>query len=154
MMEDENILVCKSSSKEKAFDTIVGHIEDIVVENTFQDMQAEFMDKYCNEFDDSEENKLTYTTIFQEYVNMLEKYIETELERRADRFNMKDFMTQLSKRPNEISEELFEMLSSFTDFLVFKELMVDHRAFKEGRVVDFSLDLTVTPVKNVEREEK
>jgi len=154
MIEEEDLVVSKSTSKEKVFDTIVGHIEDIVVEGTFQDMQAEFMDKYCNEFDDNEENKLSYTTIFQEYVSMLEKYIETELKRRADDFNMKDFMTQLSKRPNEISEELFEMLSSFTDFLVFKELMVDHRAFKEGRVVDFSMDLTVTPVKNVEREEK
>ena len=147
--------VGKSSSKDKKFDVVVGHIEDIVVDPVFQDMQTQFMDKYCHEFEDSEENKLSYTPIFNEYVSMLEKHIEKELIQRLPGFNMADFMIQLSKRKNEISEELFEMLLSFTEFLVFKELMVDHKAFKEGRVVDFSLDLTVKPFNvQIDREEK
>lgn len=156
-MEEENV-VGRSSSKDQKFDAVVGHIEDIVIDSIFQDMQANFMDKHCHEFEESEENKLSYTTIFNEYVNMLEKYIEQELNRRIPGFNMEKFMSQMLIRKEEISEELFEMLSSFTDFLVFKELMVDHKAFKEGRVVDLSLDLTVTHIKpyvnNIEKDEK
>ncbi|XP_066924976.1 ADP-ribosylation factor-like protein 2-binding protein [Clytia hemisphaerica] len=150
----EDLAVSKSSSKDKNFDVIVGHIEDIVVSETFQEMQSKFMNKYCTEFEDSEENKLSYTPIFNEYVEMFEKFIGDELTKRQPGFHMKDFMKQLSKRSNEISEELFEMLSSFTEFLVFKELMVDHKAFTEGRCVDFSMDLTIRPIKNVDRDEK
>ena len=150
----EDLAVSKSSSKDKQFDAVIGHIEDIVVSEGFQEMQTKFMNNHCNEFDDSEENKLSYTTIFNDYAAMFEKFIEGELQKRMTGFSMKDFMKQLLKRPKEISEELLEMLSSFTDFLVFKELMIDHRAFTEGRVADFSMDLTIRPVKNVERDEK
>lgn len=150
----EDLAVSKSTSKDRHFDAVIGHIEDIVVSEEFQEMQTKFMNKHCNEFEDSEENKLSYTVIFNEYAAMFEKYIEGELQRRISGFEMKDFMKQLLKRPKEISEEILEMLSSFTDFLVFKELMVDHRAFAEGRMVDFSMDLTIRPVHNVEREEK
>jgi len=35
----------------------------------FQLLQRNFMDKYYQEFEDTEENKLTYTPIFNEYVS-------------------------------------------------------------------------------------
>lgn len=35
-----------------------------------------FMDKYIDEFDANNENKLIYTTIFNEYTAMTESYIE------------------------------------------------------------------------------
>lgn len=35
----------------------------------FQDLQKTFMEKYWNEFDDNEENKLVYMDIFKEYVS-------------------------------------------------------------------------------------
>ena len=152
---EEDIKVGKTSSKLQKFDAVVGHIEDIVIDPVFQEMQTSFMDKYCHEFEDCEEYKLSYTPIFNEYVNMLEKFIEGELNRRIPGFIMEKFMAQLIERKNDISEELFEMLLSFTKMEVFKELMVDHKAFKEGRVVDFSLDLTIKPfVNNIDRDEK
>jgi hypothetical protein len=39
-------------------------------------MQEEFLNKNCDEFDDKEENKLSYTNIFKEYTKMTESYIE------------------------------------------------------------------------------
>lgn len=36
----------------------------------FQELQKSFMEKYWNEFDDSEENKLVYMEIFKEYVSI------------------------------------------------------------------------------------
>lgn len=41
--------------------------------------QRKFTDKYYQEFEDREENKLTYTPIFNKYTSLLEKYIEEEL---------------------------------------------------------------------------
>lgn len=40
-----------------------------VLEDEFQQLQQSFMEKYYLEFDDSDENKLSYTTIFDEYVS-------------------------------------------------------------------------------------
>lgn len=36
----------------------------------FQELQKSFMEKYWNEFDDNEENKLVYMDIFKEYVSI------------------------------------------------------------------------------------
>jgi len=40
-----------------------------VSEEEFQTMQHEFLEKYYNEFDDTEENKFVYTDIHREYVS-------------------------------------------------------------------------------------
>ena len=34
------------------------------------------MDKYCEEFEEKEENKLSYMNIFKEYTKIVESYIE------------------------------------------------------------------------------
>ena len=143
-MDDEDIACSRSSAKDTQFDLVIGHIEDIVVDNTFQTKQMDFFDKHFSEFEDAEENKLSYTPIFQDYVNMLEKHIESELVKRMPSFSMKNFMNLLNERKNEVSEELLELLLSFTDFLRFKELMIDHKKYKLGNVVDLSLGLSVT----------
>ena len=145
---EEDISLSKSSSNDTKFDQIVGHIEDIVVSEKFQTMNENFLNKHYKDFDDSEENKLIYTPIFNEYVATVEKLIETELHERIKNFDMVAFMRELPSRKDEISEEIFEMLLSFTDFLMFKELMLDHKAFKEGKVVDLSFGLTVTSLES------
>ena len=145
---EEDISVSKSSSQDTKFDEIVGHIEDIVVSDTFQSMNEDFLNKHYNQFEDTEENKLIYTPIFNEYVATVEKVIENELNERIKNFDMTAFMQELPCRKDEISEEIFEMLLSFTDFVMFKELMLDHKAFKEGKGIDLSLGITVTSLEN------
>lgn len=34
------------------------------------------MEKYCEEFEEKDENKLSYMNIFKEYTNKVESYIE------------------------------------------------------------------------------
>lgn len=41
------------------------------LDDEFQLLQRNFMDKYYQEFEDTEENKLSYTPIFNEYVSRL-----------------------------------------------------------------------------------
>jgi len=40
-------------------------------------MQEEFFSKNCDEFEDKEENKLSYTSIFKNYTKLTEGYIES-----------------------------------------------------------------------------
>jgi hypothetical protein len=42
-------------------------LQDILLEEEFEIMRLNFANKYCMEFECSEENKLTYTSIFKEY---------------------------------------------------------------------------------------
>ncbi|OMJ92258.1 hypothetical protein SteCoe_5029 [Stentor coeruleus] len=110
------------SAEEDLFDTIVGKLEEIVMSHEFSTIQDRFVQSYCSEFTDEEENKLIYMDIFQKYQSEIEKYIEGKL---ID-IDMKQFTRMLMHRQNEIDGPLFEMLLSFSDFQVFKELMLSY----------------------------
>lgn len=58
------------------FDTVVGCMQDIIFDHSFTDFQNKFFGSYYKEFDNSEENKLIYTEIFQKYKSTIETYIE------------------------------------------------------------------------------
>ncbi|XP_037672414.1 ADP-ribosylation factor-like protein 2-binding protein isoform X3 [Choloepus didactylus] len=113
-------------------------------DDEFQLLQRNFMDKYYQEFEDTEENKLTYTPIFNEYISLVEKYIEEQLLERIPGFNMAAFTTTLQHHKDEVAGDIFDMLLTFTDFLAFKEMFLDYRAEKEGRGLDLSSGLVVT----------
>ncbi|XP_077609735.1 ADP-ribosylation factor-like protein 2-binding protein [Crocuta crocuta] len=148
-MEDAEVLgegfaLSISSASEAEFDAVVGSIEAIVMDAEFQVLQRNFMDKYYKEFEDTEENKLTYTPIFNEYLSLVEKYIEEQLLTRIPGFNMAAFIATLKHNKDEVADDLFDMLLTFTDFLAFKQMFLDYRAEKEGRGLDLSSGLVVT----------
>ncbi|KAK3085635.1 hypothetical protein FSP39_006462 [Pinctada imbricata] len=143
---EEDLAVSSSNSIDAKFDEAVGHIEDIIMEDEFQMMQNDFLEKYYMEFDDSEENKFIYTDIHREYIQLIEKYLEDELSKRIEDFSMGDFSKQIMERRNELEGEIFEMLLTFSDFIAFKEMFLDFKADKEGRSVDLSSGITVTSV--------
>uniref|UniRef100_A0A8C5Y6P9 ADP-ribosylation factor-like protein 2-binding protein n=1 Tax=Microcebus murinus TaxID=30608 RepID=A0A8C5Y6P9_MICMU len=87
-VEEESFALCFSSAADAEFDAVVGCSEDIIMDDEFQVPQRNFMDKYkYQEFEDTEENKLTYTPIFNEYISLVEKYIEEQLLERIPGFN-------------------------------------------------------------------
>jgi ADP-ribosylation factor 2-binding protein len=43
-------------------------------------------------------------------------------------FNMEKFLTQVEERKDEIDEQIFDLLLSFSDFEAFKETMLFSRA--------------------------
>ncbi|XP_044290240.1 ADP-ribosylation factor-like protein 2-binding protein isoform X2 [Varanus komodoensis] len=94
-LEEENFGVSISSPSDAEFDAVVGYLEDIIMDDGFQLIQRNFMDKYYQEFDDTEENKLIYTPIFNEYICLVEKYIEEKLLDRMPRFSMSTFISSL-----------------------------------------------------------
>ncbi|XP_041650724.1 ADP-ribosylation factor-like protein 2-binding protein [Cheilinus undulatus] len=143
-MDDENFATSSSSAADTAFDAVIGCIEDIIMEDQFQQLQRSFMEKHYQEFEDSEENKLSYTPIFNEYVDLLEKYLEQQLMEKIPGFNMNSFIELLMQHKEEVPGDIFDMLLTFTDFMAFKEMFLDYRAEKEGQGPDLSEGLLVT----------
>ncbi|XP_069594841.1 ADP-ribosylation factor-like protein 2-binding protein isoform X1 [Ranitomeya imitator] len=147
-LEEENFTLSISSPKDAEFDCVVGHLEDIIMDEQFQVLQGNFMEKYYQEFEDTEENKLTYTPIFNEYISLVEKFIEEQLMERIPTFNMSTFIASLQSHRQEMAGDIFDILLTFTDFLAFKEMFLDYKAEKEGRGLDLSGGLVVTPLFN------
>ncbi|XP_042336772.1 ADP-ribosylation factor-like protein 2-binding protein [Sceloporus undulatus] len=145
-LEEERCGIASPSLSDAEFDAVVGSLEDIIIHDDFQLIQRSFMDKYYQEFDDTEENKLIYTPIFNEYICLVEKYIEDKLLDRFPGFSMSAFTLSLQQHKDEIAEDIFDMLLTFTDFLEFKEMFLNYRAEKEGRGLDSSRELMVIPL--------
>jgi ADP-ribosylation factor 2-binding protein len=133
---EETFATSKSSKSDKLFDAIIGHIEDIMIDETFQNLQQRFLEQHYTVFEDVEENKLAYTDIHQQYVQTVEKFLEAELVQRMPSFNMAEFQKQLVARKKHLDGEVFEVLLTITDFLAFKELVLDYKKEKEGRGFD------------------
>eukprot|EP00118_Oscarella_pearsei_P027020 m.310665 g.310665 ORF g.310665 m.310665 type:complete len:158 (+) comp53624_c0_seq1:59-532(+) len=134
--KDELLASGKSSKSDTKFDQAVGHIEDIVMSEEFDRVNTEFMETYCDQFEDEEENKLIYTDIFKKYTEVMEKCLEDELARRMPRFKMGEFLKALEARKEEVEGEIFDILLSFTDFLTFKQLVLDFKKDRDGHSVD------------------
>ncbi|XP_034946893.1 ADP-ribosylation factor-like protein 2-binding protein [Chelonus insularis] len=128
-----------------SFDKIIGYIEDILIEPAFQEIQKNFLEKYWKEFDIIDENKLIYMDIFLEYQQTIENYLEDSLKKLLPEFSMKSFITHLSEF-KDLDGEVFEILSTFNDFLAFKEMILDYRAMKEGKIEDLSTGILITSV--------
>ncbi|XP_005101053.2 ADP-ribosylation factor-like protein 2-binding protein [Aplysia californica] len=143
---EEEDLAMGASSKDSGFDSVIGHIEDIIMEESFQSTQNGFLEKYYTEFEDTEENKFCYTDIHKEYISLIETYLDSELKKRIPDFSMPEFSKQLQERRKELEGEIFEILLTFSDFMAFKEMLLDYKADKEGKTIDLSGGLTVMPV--------
>ena len=139
----EVITSSSSSANQRRFDCIIGTIEEIVISDEFLQLQHNFMEKYYLEFEDTEENKFVYTDIFQEYGAIVEKYLVDQLKKKIPNFSMDKFAASLQGRKDEITDEIFDMFVTFTDFLAFKEMFLDYRAEKEGKNINLMNSVVV-----------
>ncbi|GMH59268.1 hypothetical protein TrRE_jg2560 [Triparma retinervis] len=114
------------------FDTIVGALENVLMDEDFNDMQSSFCFKHCGVFEDTEESKLVYTSLFSEYTELIEGYIIERLTSEVPSFTMDAFGSMLGERQDEITGDVFDMLMSFTDFSEFKDLMLSYKSQAEG----------------------
>jgi len=58
------------------FDAFIEKLQEIVIEDNFETLKENFMNKYYQEFEEQEENKLSYMSIFKDYTKTIESYIE------------------------------------------------------------------------------
>ena len=54
-------------------------LQEIILEEDFEKIQAGFMRKHCHIFEAVEENKLEYMQIFQQYQNSISAYLDKVL---------------------------------------------------------------------------
>lgn len=121
--EEFEIVKTGDCEEENEFDVIVGQLEEIVMSEEFIELRETFMRQFSDEFSPDEENKLVYMDIFHQYISTIDSYIEAKLEGS----DLDSFFSLLRERQDEIDGPLFEMLLSFSDFSVFKGLMLDYK---------------------------
>lgn len=149
--EDEKRI--SRSEEDRSFDEVIGHIEDLLLEEDFQALQHKFLEKYWDVFEPVEDNKLIYTDIFNEYNKAVEAYFVDYLTKVMPQFTIDVLLHQLNEKQTELEGEVFEVLSTITDFLAFKEMFLDYRAVKEGKVADLSCGISVTSLKSCNLED-
>jgi len=119
---------CGGQNKEDdEFDELVGALQDIVMDPEFEDQQREFLERNCMIFEDEEENKMEYMSIFKEYQAKIEGEIERRLQELKPELNMKKVFSLIEERIDEIDPQLLDMLLTFSDFQPFKEHMLAHK---------------------------
>ncbi|KAJ3153239.1 ADP-ribosylation factor-like protein 2-binding protein [Geranomyces variabilis] len=128
----------KSSAEDTKFDAVVGELEDVLMDPYFVDLHDTYLADHCAQFSDDEENKLVYTEIFQEYVKLIEKYIDQRLKARLEWFSMSTFLQMIKTRKDSLEGDVFDVLSSLADFDAFKELMLSYKQEQEGTSIDLS----------------
>jgi ADP-ribosylation factor 2-binding protein len=133
------------------FDAIVGALEAFMMEDDFASTQAAFCRAECAVFEDTDENKLEYTPIFERYVDALETAIEAHLASAVPGFDMLEFAEMLEARreTEALDGDAFELLATLSDFDAFKELMLAHKAEREARDARDSAGLSVGSVGSV-----
>lgn len=105
-----------SSSKDSSpaysdyFDEVIGHIENLVMDEAFQNILNHFMESYYKDFDNNEENKMEYMEIFRLYTTAIERYITDSLNKRLGYFDMERFAMELEWVDADVFQRYTEML--------------------------------------------
>jgi len=121
-----------STPEDNFFDSIVGALENILMDEVFLGIQQEFCETNCEHFSEDEENKMIYTSLFETYTEMIEGYIQKRLSSEIEGFSMDKFGAMLGERQDEITGDVFDMLMSFTEFEEFKDLMLSYKGQAGG----------------------
>lgn len=100
--------------------------------------QRSFCLAHCELFEDTDENKLEYTPVFEEYCETMEALIADRLAEAIEDFDMVEFMEMLQEQQESqggnceggpsMQGDVFEMLHELGDFASFKELMLAFKA--------------------------
>jgi len=127
-LEDFEVTNHGGDADDDYFDTVVGCLQEIILDEDFDRMQKSFSIEHCMHFEATEENKLVYTTIFNQYTNTIEAHINAQLQSKIADFSMERFIGLLATRKDQIEEQIYDLLLSFSDFESFKEMMLFARA--------------------------
>ena len=99
------------------------------------------MSKHKDIFDENDENKLEYTTIFEEYVKILERTIDTQLYQNYQEAQISAFYNDFKdnfKEYQKVNSDTVEILFGFIDFNKFKTQMLEVKKSQVSDTVDVS----------------
>ncbi|CAE7786222.1 Arl2bp [Symbiodinium sp. CCMP2456] len=110
-----------------SFQVMMQCIEDPLFTETLRRFERE----HCREFEEQEENKLSYTIIHQQYIQLIEMWIEGRMAQVIEGFSMEAFLPELNAFLQSGGADIkdvhkaVEILNPAWDFLVFKDMMLD-----------------------------
>ena len=110
------------------FDTIVGIVEELIVDDTFSRLREDFFKAHAHRFDDGVENPHHYLDIHRAYIADVEAFVERFIAARDADFSMSAFLVSLQSRKDEVTGDVWDLLATATDFLLFKETMLSYKA--------------------------
>ena len=136
--ETEEVFACArggESKEDDEFDEIVGALEDVLLDDAFVALQSDFAEAHCGAFDDSDENKLVYTELFESYTEGIEAFLADALAARlGPGFAMERLLEVVRRRgEDELAGDVWDLLLSLSDFNEFKALMLAHKTERDGR---------------------
>lgn len=130
--QEDEVFAEGGAGAQDPFDAILGELEVLMMDERLNEQIDDFTRKHCESFEAGDENKLEYTQLFNEYTSMVEAYIEKQLGASLASFDMASFCTTLQEKAKQDEELLdhpaLEMLSAYSDFSAFKELMLSAKA--------------------------
>ena len=138
----EESIVNKDSDDYK-FDVFAEALQEIVIEEEFEKMQNDFCEKYYKVFEEKDENKLEYTTIFNEYTKKTEEMLETKLKQRVTQYKIDDFYKMLESKKFKMDEQLLDTLLDLCDFNNFKEMMLNYKRSKRNNKNSIQIGINV-----------
>lgn len=111
----------------------VSAVDEVLTEKGFMAALKEFTQKHCDVFESSDENKLEYTPIFEQYAKLVEEYVDTRLVEKG--VDLEKFMKDLpayidSADAHPRTGAVLELLSSFDSFVAFKDMMLEAKKSK------------------------
>merc|ERR1711924_181751 len=92
------------SGEDDLFDAVVGKLEEILMDEGFNEQLASFMQSHCTVFDRAPEMKLEYTPIFERYTQLIEEYVERALCEALPDFDMEQFLPMLEAREDGLAQ--------------------------------------------------
>ena len=118
-------------SEEKVFQTITALLTD----HEFQQAQIEFMEKHCSIFEDTDENKLEYSPLYEEFIKLTEDAIEAHVKEKLEisHDEIEAFYKALKDDPSKIkaceavNKDTVDHLYTLIDFAKFKQQMLDSK---------------------------
>lgn len=105
-------------------DAIFQELRIIIQDKEFELAQRAFMEKNYDQFEDTEENKLIYTQIYEQFVSLLENIIIVKLEQKFQSDDVDNFYATFVENITKYEAEdavTVNSLFSFIDFNKFKE---------------------------------
>ena len=133
-------------------DAVVGKLEEILVDESFETARMDFCRKNCDIFDHAEENKLEYTVLFRNFSELVEKTLEERLKVEFPQFTVPWFVDMLKDEPCD--GDVFDMLFALSDFQEFKEMMVSFKKEKEVESGERSKEMAVCRMRIYSEEQE
>jgi ADP-ribosylation factor 2-binding protein len=137
--EAEEDILFSAFAPADEFDLVLGTLEDVMMDDGFNEKIDRFMRQHCGTFESADENKHEYMELFNEYMALLEQYIQAKMSAALPGFDMAALCALIKRSGSDLNIDL-EALGAYGDFEAFKQMMVSYR--QEVRLGDAALSLT------------